>query len=161
TDYRKRVQYQTYDVTSLLREGDNVIGALLGDGWYAGHVGWSKRRNHYGQLPRLCAQLEVEYRDGRRETIATDERWRGATGPILFCDVLMGERYDARREMPGWARPRFDDSGWRAVTVHDAPAAALVAEPDTPPHRLGERLPVSFAEPRPGALVFDFGQNLV
>ena len=66
----------------------------------------------YGPRPQLLAQLDVEYEDGTTESLATDGSWRCSTGPILYSDLLMGESYDARREMPGWAEPGFDDSGW-------------------------------------------------
>jgi len=70
------VYYQTYDVTSLLTKSGNAIGAILADGWYAGYLGFGKKREHYGDKPRLCVQLEIEYADGTRETIATDSSWK-------------------------------------------------------------------------------------
>ncbi len=122
TDYRKRVRYQTYDVTRLLRRGDNALGLILGDGWYAGHVGLAGR-GVYGTLPLALCQLQVEYRDGTRETVGTDEAWRGAAGPIRASDQLMGETYDARREMPGWSAPGFRDPAWRPVVTRKVETA--------------------------------------
>src|SRR5919107_2334376 len=114
TDYDRRVQYQVYDATALLVEGPNALGAVLGDGWFAGFVGFDPKHRGalYGPRPQLLARLDVEYEDGTTESITTDGSWRSSTGPILFSDLLMGESYDARREMPGWAEPGFDDSGW-------------------------------------------------
>jgi alpha-L-rhamnosidase len=84
TDYRRRIEYDAYDVTQHLRPGENVLGAILGDGWYAGMVGMDKRRpgNHYGREPELLCELHVEHADGSLEVIASDERWRATTGPL-------------------------------------------------------------------------------
>src|SRR5215203_830580 len=93
TDYDRRVQYQAYDATPLLAEGQNALGAVLGDGWYSGFFGFDPKHRgaHYGAHPQLLAQLHVEYEDGSRESVATDRSWRCSTGPILFSDLLMGE----------------------------------------------------------------------
>ena len=126
TDYDIRVQYQVYDVTGLLRQGENVLGAILGDGWYAGHVGWLERQR-YGDRPRLLAQLVVTYADGGSQTIATGPEWRTAYGPILESDMIMGESYDARRELGAWDSPGYDDGRWLPAEVFDDPGAALTA----------------------------------
>lgn len=121
TDYAVRIQYQTYDVTALLREGANALGIILGDGWYCGELGWydltKKNRNHYGREPRALVQLVVRCGDGSAFTITSDEAWKGREGPILDSDFLMGETYDARREMPGWCEPGCDERDWRPVWV--------------------------------------------
>lgn len=117
TDYQKRVYYNTYDVTPLVKEGDNVLGALLGDGWYAGCIAFTGRRNWYGGFPRLRAQLEIDLADGSRQTVATDGSWKAAYGPVLHADLLMGCAIDARRELPGWDRPGFDDAAWKPVAT--------------------------------------------
>ncbi len=163
TDYDKRVQYQTYDVTGLLTEGPNVLGAILGDGWFAGFVGFDPKRRgaHYGPRPQLLAQLDVEYEDGTTQSIATDGSWRCSTGPILYSDLLVGESYDARREMPGWAEPGFDDSGWYGVGVEELGNALLVAQPDEGVKVTEELQAKAVSEPEPGVYVFDMGQNMV
>ena len=102
TDYTKRIAYQTYDVTKRLHAGANTLGAVLGDGWYGGYVGFGHRRSLYGDRPQFLAQLVIEYADGSRRTVATDGSWRGATGPLLHSDFLQGETYDARRAPSGW-----------------------------------------------------------
>ena len=102
TNYRKRVQYQTYVVTGLLNSGENVVGAILGDGWYCGHVSWRDRQS-YGDRPKLLAQLEIVFEDGSRKTVATDSTWEYAFGPILEADLLMGESYDARLAARNWS----------------------------------------------------------
>lgn len=165
TDYGKRVLYQAYEVTSLLQPGENVVGAMLGDGWYAGRVGMSqvfrgRLRAVYGRKPKLLMQLEIELADGRRQTVATDATWRSTLqGPIRSSDIYDGETYDARREMPRWARPGFRDAGWRPVEVDDSLNLAPVAQPNEPirvTHRLRPR---RLTEPEPGVYVFDMGQN--
>ncbi len=162
TDYRRRVPYQTYDVTGLVQQGTNALGATLGDGWYAGYIGFENKRANYGPFPRFLAQMTIEYADGTTQTVGTDGDWRGATGPILYSDMLMGEAYDARLEMPGWDAPDFDDARWRPVHVLPAPqGAALVAQID-PPVLLTEELPArSVTQPIPGSYLFDLGQNMV
>jgi alpha-L-rhamnosidase len=163
TDYDRRVQYQTYDVTPLLVEGKNAIGAVLGDGWFAGFVGFDPKHRGalYGARPQLLAQLDVEYEDGSRESSATDGSWRCSTGPILFSDLLMGESYDARREMPGWAEPGFDDSGWYGVEVEEIGDTNLVAQPDEGVRVTEEIEAKTVTEPESGRYVFDMGRNMV
>ncbi len=124
TDYNQRVQYKVYDVTHLLHEGENAIGAILGDGWAVGHLGWDHRQK-YVDRPRLLAQLEITLADGRMITVATDRTWKYQFGPLLENDFLMGEAYDARLEMPGWDKPGFDDKRWLRVELFDDPGAAL------------------------------------
>ncbi len=166
TDYRKRLAYQTYDVTSLLRQGVNALGVVLGDGWYAGYIGYAgpgaRQRAHYGERTQFLAQLNIEYADGSRLSLGTDEGWKGIVGPILCSDMLMGETYDARAQMPGWDTPGYDDTDWRPVTVERALGEVpLVAQPD-PPVRVTEELaPRTISEPTPGTHLFDLGQNMV
>lgn len=161
TEYQKRIVYDTYDVTGLLQVGENVLGAILGDGWFAGYVGWKGGRNHYGRQPWLLAQLEIEHTDGSRTIWVTDGSWRGASGPILYSDLLMGESYDARLEMPGWDQPGFDDSAWRAVQVEARdPRVQLAAQSAEPVRITGQVRPQGLSQPQPGVYVFDLGQNL-
>jgi alpha-L-rhamnosidase len=167
TDYHTRTQYQAYDVTSLLRPGANAIGALLGDGWYAGGIGLArslvkKSRNIYGDHPRLIAQLEIELADGKRERIVTDDLWRTTRdGPIRSSDILDGEVYDARREMPGWDSPGFDSKTWQLTDVASNVRTTLVAEPNEAIRVTREIKPISVNEPKPGMYVLDMGQNMV
>jgi alpha-L-rhamnosidase len=167
TDYHTRTQYQAYDVTALLRAGVNTIGALLGDGWYAGGIGLAqavvrKPRNIYGNHPRLFAQLEVEWSGGKTERISTDSAWRTSReGAIRSSDILNGEEYDARREMPGWDSPNFDDKAWQAADVAGGVNTRLVAQPNEPIRVTQEIRPLSMNEPKPGVYVFDMGQNMV
>ncbi len=167
TDYHTRVQYQTYDVTALLRPGDNVIGALLGDGWYAGRLGMSdglfkKLRGVYGRKPDLLAQLEIELVNGQKLTVASDGSWVATKeGPVRSSDTLDGEVYDARREMPSWDAPGFDAQAWQPVEVLAEINARLVAQPNEPIRVVAELKPVALHEPKPGVFVYDLGQNMV
>ncbi|MDP8944702.1 MAG: family 78 glycoside hydrolase catalytic domain, partial [Actinomycetota bacterium] len=163
TDYDRRVQYQTYDVTSMLLEGPNALGAVIGDGWFAGFVGFDPKHRGalYGPRPQLLAQLDLEYEDGSRECIATDSSWKCSTGPILFSDLLVGESYDARREMPGWAEPGFDASGWYGVEVEEIGNTRLVAQPDEGIRVTEELEAKTVTEPESGRYVFDLGRNMV
>src|SRR5688572_7620115 len=142
TVYDQHLRYQTFDVTGMLKEGQNAIGAILGDGWFRGRIGFGGgQRNIYGRHLALLAQLEVQYEDGSSERIVTDDAqaWRATTGPILMSDIYDGETYDARFEHPGWSWPGFDDSKWAGVGNIEWNLDALEA-PLGPPVRRIERI---------------------
>jgi alpha-L-rhamnosidase len=161
TDFSKRVHYLGYDVTEQLRSGENALGAVLGDGWYASYLAFTHKRHYYGGDCRLLLQLQIEYQDGTREIIGTDESWKAATGPIREADLLMGCVYDARAEMPGWDKAGFDDRHWRFAQVDAGVKANLVAHPGEPMRRTEEIPARNITEPRPGVYVFDLGQDMV
>jgi alpha-L-rhamnosidase len=163
TEYFKRVQYQVFDLAPSLRSGDNAIGAILGDGWYCGHL-HSDPRQYYGDRPRLLAQLMLDFADGASQTITTDASWKvTSNGPIRSSDILMGEDYDARLELPGWNTTSFDDSAWSTATIFPDPGIQLVATKSSPVRRTGEITPI--APPAISAnkrrWIFDLGQNMV
>lgn len=160
TDYDKRVQIQAFDITGSIQHGENVIGALVGTGWYAGYVGFEPGARHYGTTPQWLAQLHIDYADGTSEVIVTDKTWRSATGPIRYSDFLMGEYYDATRELPGWDAAGFDDSAWCGVSVQNKNATPLVSEPAEPVRAQDEFVPIARTEPEPGVYIFDLGQNI-
>jgi len=162
TSYDHRLRYQTFDVTDLIVEGSNAVGAILGDGWYRGRLGVrGGRRNIYGDRLALLAQLEIEYKDGTAERIVTDESWRAAPGPILASDIYDGEIYDARLEREGWSAAGYDDSDWTGVRLVARDLATLGA-PSAPPMRRTELIaPVTIATSPSGRIILDFGQNLV
>ena len=160
TDYRYRVTYQTYDITRLLRRGDNALGVVLGAGWYAGRMGYSSTRYAYGPPPvRVLLELHITYADGREEVIASDTAWRATAGPILFSEIYDGEAYDARLEQPGWGRPGFDAAGWHEVIPAAAPPAALQSQNMPSIQPTATLRPKARWSPRRGVWVFDFGQN--
>jgi alpha-L-rhamnosidase len=164
TDYRKRVQYMVYDVTGLLQAGENVLGAQLGDGWAVGFVGLNARQNYYDQ-PRLLAQLEITLADGSRRAILSDRTWRQQFGALLDNDLLMGEAYDARLELPGWNAPGYDERDWLKVQVFPDPGVALVATNGPTVRRINQLKPVGPPVERGGFIgksyIFDLGQNMV
>ncbi|MFJ1546045.1 family 78 glycoside hydrolase catalytic domain [Streptomyces sp. NPDC088246] len=162
TDYRCRVQYQTYDVTALLREGENVLAATVADGWWSGFVGFEPRRAgaHYGSFPQFLAELHLTGPDGRSTAIVTDETWRTSTGAIRHADLLMGECHDLRHAADGWELPGFDDTGWSPALVADADHHLLVASVDEPVRAMAELRPCSVRRISPDTHIVDFGQNL-
>ena len=161
TSYATRLQYQAYDVTSLLRRGPNVVGAILGSGWYRGNIGFRGQRNHYGSTLALLAQIVVTYADGSRTTIGTDGSWKAATGPILMSEIYHGETYDARLEAPGWDAPAFDDGKWSGVRPASHGKDALIASEGPPVQRHDEIQPVNILKTPAGVTVVDMGQNMV
>lgn len=159
TDFRKRVLYRVHDVAKYLRTGENVLGAIVGDGWY-GSTTLLASRFSYGPPPRrLIAQLEIVHDDGTREIVASDSDWREAEAPVRAAEIYDGEVYDARREQPGWDAPGFDDSAWQEVMEAAAPQCRKVAQPGPPIRAVSRLEPVSVSEAWPGVFVYDFGQN--
>ncbi|RYX85264.1 alfa-L-rhamnosidase [bacterium] len=121
TDYQTRMQCQAYDVTKQLKRGQNAIGAIIGDGWFSGYVGFGARRDHYGTTTSIQAQLDVQYTDGTHQIVSTDTSWQGGAGPIQYSDMLQGEYYDARKEQNGWDTADFKATGWKSAIVVAAP----------------------------------------
>jgi alpha-L-rhamnosidase len=160
TDYRKRVLYQVYDVTSSLVNGNNVIGALLGNGWYGSGLTWIGM--HFFPSPnRFIAQLELAYADGTHQTVVTDESWKAAASPILQSTIYAGEVYDARLEQVDWQKSGFDDSAWKTAAVAPAPAIAVSAERTHPARVIATLNPKRLTPGGNGTYIFDMGQNMV
>ena len=163
TSYDHRLRYEAFDVTRLLATGPNAIGALLGDGWYRGRLGWDEKRPDkiFGDRLGLLAQLEVLYADGTTRTIVTDASWRSAPGPILASNILDGETYDARLERAGWSAPSHDDGDWAPVSVlAERELSTVVARMGPPVRRIEPVAPVSVERSPSGRTIVDFGQNL-
>jgi alpha-L-rhamnosidase len=163
TDYSKHIQYQVYDVTDLIQPGTNACGAILGDGWSVGHIAWVGRQR-YTDRPQLLAQIVLIYTDGSQEIIASDKSWKITQSPILESDMLMGESYDARRELTGWCNPGYDDASWWSTEVFADHGAALVATNGPAVKRQETLRPVNIRE-IPDFVnrrwIFDLGQNMV
>jgi alpha-L-rhamnosidase len=161
TSYNKRLQYQAYDVTGLLHKGANAIGALLGNGWYRGTIGFDTQHNVYGKDNSLLLQLMVRYTDGSSDTIATGPGWRSSTGEVRSSEIYNGERIDHRLTKTGWSLPDYNDSQWPAVQTEDFPMTNLIATVNEPV-RKHETFPALRIITTPkGEQVLDFGQNLV
>ncbi|MCL1856411.1 MAG: glycoside hydrolase family 78 protein [Kiritimatiellaeota bacterium] len=162
TDYRERVQVVTYDVTGLLKAGENVIAATLADGWYAGHIGWGDQRCLHGDQLALMAQLEMETADGDAETVVTDTQWKvSLEGPVRLADFYNGETYDARKEFTGWELPTFDDRAWKKASIVPSPRAALCDRLEDGVGVRQELSPKAYTQPVPGSHIYDMGQNMV
>ncbi len=160
TSYNKRLQYQVYDVTGLVQRGGNAIGVALGNGWYRSTLAWSGNRNLYGKTLGLLMQLELEYSDGSRETVVTDESWKSSTGSICFSEIYDGETIDARLEKKNWNKADFDDTGWVGVKQVDHPMDPLTATLNEPVKKQEALKPVKIFRTPKGELVVDFGQNM-
>jgi alpha-L-rhamnosidase len=161
TSYKNRIQYQTYDVTSMIQP-KNCIGAILGDGWYRGNIGWVSQNGYYGNRLALLAQLQINYTDGTSETIVSDQNWKVTNnGPITESDIYNGESYDAGKEMPGWAIAGFDDSKWNKVAVPDQSKKILIAPQGVVVKAIEEIKPLKLITTPNGETIFDMGQNMV
>jgi alpha-L-rhamnosidase len=162
TDYDKRDFYVTYDVTRQIKTGANAIGVILGNGrYYAPRAQEPIRMRSFG-TPRLRLQLELEFADGRKQQIVSDETWQLTDkGPIRANNEFDGEDYDARMEMPGWASPGFKASGWQSAEILTGPSGKLVAQMAEPLRVVETIRPVKFWESKPGVYIWDMGQNMV
>jgi alpha-L-rhamnosidase len=160
TAYRKRLQAQTFDVTDLLVEGRNALGAILSDGWWRGQNGVARRINDYGNTTAFLAQLVVTSKSGEVMTFGTDSTWRSRPSHILRADLIAGEVHDLRQRVNGWAEPGTDRSSWDEVRVVDHGYRQLCVSPAPPARRVEELRPVSIREIAPQRSVVDFGQNI-
>lgn len=160
TDYDKRIYTRTIEVGNELKAGENVLGAILGDGWYSGYVGYGSRRGLYGDKPSLIAQLVIQYADGTQEVVGTDTTWRCAAGGTTRQDFLAGESFDARREPRGWSSPGFDAKNWAKPEGITGIKGKLESFPSQPVRVYQELKPVSIKKTATGSYIFNFGQNL-
>lgn len=159
TSYDHRLMVSSHDVTDLLRDGANTLGAIVGDGWAVGRLGWDGRRAYWSDRPAAYMQLVLEYPD-RTEVVVTDESWRVATGGIRADSIYDGETYDARLHPRGWDQPGFDDSAWEPARALDWDLSRLEL-PEAPAIRRVEEVPVrELIRTRHGRTVADFGQVL-
>lgn len=167
TDYDKRIYYTIYDVTNELMQGENVMGSILSNGWYAGYLGYallvgSETVNQfYGKYPLLKAQIDIEYLDGSRETIVTDESWKGTTGAVIESDILQGEMHDARKEPAGWKQAGYNTEDWETVDVRPDKeiSAASQLYPGEPIRVVQELDVIEISSVEEGKYIFDLGQN--
>ncbi|UCG46357.1 MAG: family 78 glycoside hydrolase catalytic domain [Phycisphaerales bacterium] len=173
TNYHKRILYVTYDVTSLLKDGTNAIGVMLGNGWYSERsiykhrflrLGKRTERKRpecclkYGDSPRVLLQMNVEFMDGKTMSVKTNSDWKVSSGPITRNDLYGGETYDARLEKPGWTRGGYNDAGWQTAELKNSPGGRLVSQ-TMPPIKVQKTIvPVSCKNPKPGVYVYDMGQ---
>lgn len=161
TVYGKRLQYQTYDVTGMLKQGSNGTGVILGDGWYRGWLAWENNKNIYGTKLGLLYQLDVDYSDGTHESITSDDQWKVATGPITRSGIYYGEAYDARLEKKDWSTGTYNDAGWTPVKVLTEDKRNLVSAYGPPVRKHETFKALKIVKNRKGEVIADFGQNLV
>ncbi|WP_419701683.1 family 78 glycoside hydrolase catalytic domain [Mucilaginibacter sp. NFX135] len=160
TSYNKRLQYQVYDVTSLLKRGDNATGVTIGDGWYRGYT-YNRKKNVYGKKLALLYQLEIVYTNGKREVMTSDKSWKVAYGPIRSSSFFDGEVYDARKEKNGWTDPLYKDATWDTVKTDESIKSNLITTIGPTVKKHEKFLPLKVFTTPAGERVIDFGQNLV
>jgi len=161
TSYHHRMQYQTYDVTSLIQPGANAVGAWLGDGWYRGKLGFDDKQYTYGEHRALLMQMLIRYTDGTEEWVLTDSSWRASIGPIPYSNIYHGETYDARLEQSGWSSPDFDDHSWHGVETVQLSCEPLISQENWPTRVTETIQPVQYIVTPAGEHVLDMGQNMV
>ena len=159
SDYYKRVKYDVYDVSSLLRPGENCITVELGPGWYSGNPKWWGWQQAWYGNPRLWARLEAVLSDGREITVETDGSWRVSRGSVTFSCVYDGETQDLRLEPEGWEQPDFDDGGWNHAVAVEAPTDNLTGSKAPPVRAVRTLTPVKISKLTDTLTLFDFGEN--
>lgn len=161
TDYRKTVLYNTYDVTPQLKNGDNVIAAVLGNGrFFTMRQNYKTQKHNTFGFPKMLFQLEIEYKDGTKRTIVSDDTWKlNVDGPIRTNNEYDGEEYDATKEWKGWTKTGFDDSQWLKPQLVQAPAGQLEAQINEPMRVMATIRPVSIKSAANGKYILDMGQN--
>ncbi len=159
TTYDKRVTSDTFDIADKLLKGQNTVGAIIADGWYAGRI---MRKDQTWTKPEILAQIELTYEDGSKEIISTDESWKASSGAYQYSDFYDGEFYDARKEQSSFSMNFFDDSAWKAPIAKEVKPMPLITPRRNQPVRICDVLvPTSVKEISEGVFVFDFAQNLV
>lgn len=159
TSYRHRVSVRTHDVTAVITPGQNAIGAIVGEGWAVGRIGYEGKRHHYSDRPALYLELELDY-GTHVERIGTDPQFRIDTGAVRAGGIYDGEMYDARLEPHGWSTPDFDDSGWQNAVAFEWDLNTLEHDVAPPIRRIEELHPVSISTTTTGKSIVDFGQVL-
>jgi len=162
TRFDRRTLYVAYDVTRELRQGENVIGVLLGNGWYnhQSTAVWYFDRAPWRARPKFCMDLRITYEDGTEETVFTGQDWKTSLSPVIFNSIYTAEHYDARLEQPGWDSPGFDDSKWRSPLNTGAPSANITAQALHPVRNV-EKIPaVRMTRFSNRNYLFDFGRNI-
>jgi alpha-L-rhamnosidase len=159
TNYDKRVLYNVLDVTKELTNGNNAIGVMLGNGFFnVPNERYRKTLLAYGN-PKMIMKLLVEYADGTKSEVITDNSWKTAPGPITFSSIYAGEEYNATLEQDGWDKAAFNDGAWKAAVVVKAPGGKLVAETGTPVKVMATFAAQKTEKNSDTTVLVDFGQN--
>jgi alpha-L-rhamnosidase len=161
TSYEHRLQYQQYDVTQMLMNGDNAIGVILGSGWYRSPLADIENKNIWGKTVGLLLQISITYTDGSQDLIVSDGSWKSSTGSITESEIYHGETIDSRKEKTGWLSPQYNDKDWYSVKVASYDNSNLIATYNEPIRKQEVIKPVKVLITPMGEKVIDFGQNLV
>ncbi|MBC7902649.1 MAG: family 78 glycoside hydrolase catalytic domain [Gemmatimonadaceae bacterium] len=162
TSYEKRLQYQVFDIKSLLTNDANATGVMLGDGWYRGSLGWTANWGVWGKKLALLCEIRIAFTDGTETNIISDGSWKSSQhGPITLNGIYEGESYDARKEIKGWDRPAFNDASWPSAKTLDISRDNLIATETVPVRVVSEIKPIKIFKTAKGLTVADLGQNLV
>jgi alpha-L-rhamnosidase len=162
TRYDRRNLYVSYDVTSYLSKGKNVLGVLLGNGWY-NHQSlavWDFDQAPWRARPAFCLDLRITYEDGSVEVIKSDHTWKTHSGPLAFNSIYTAEHYDARLEQRGWNTINFDDKDWGEIMLRAAPSQNIVSQAMEPIRNVEELHPISIRKFNDTTYVFDLGRNI-
>lgn len=160
TSYHHHLLYQTYDLTGFLQSGENIMGAILGAGWFKGDMGFTRHRNYYGEQTALICQLVIHYKNGQKDIIHSDSDWKGEDSPILFSEIYDGEIYDARKELNGWNNTNYPATSWRPVNIVDYDKKTLTAQGSCKVRQIELLTAKEMIITPQGDRVIDFGQNL-
>lgn len=159
TSYRHRLMVSSHDVTDLLHVGTNAVGAIVGEGWAVGRLGWEGASKMYADRPALFLQLVLDYTN-RTDVIDADDSFRVGTGAVLANSIYDGETFDARLEPTGWAEPGFDDTHWTAAEHFQWDQNTLQTPTAPPIRRIEELTPATILTSPSGKTIVDFGQNI-
>lgn len=162
TRFDRRNLYLTYDVTPQLQQGENVLGVLLGNGWYnhQSTAVWDFHEAPWRARPTFCLDLRLVYEDGTTETVGTGRNWKTASSPVIFNSIYTAEHYDSRKEQPGWNNTGFNDSAWKAILFRSAPAANIVAQTQYPIRNVETIAAQKMNKINDSTYVFDLGRNI-
>ena len=162
TRFDRRTLYLTHDVTTQLKNGQNAIGVLLGNGWYnhQSTAVWYFHESVWRARPKFCLDLQLEYADGSVETISTDNTWKTDLSPVIFNSIYTAEHYDARLEQTGWNQAGFDDAHWKNSNYTPAPSTNIVAQALRPVRHIEKLSPFKFTRFSATNYLYDFGRNI-
>lgn len=161
TSYKKRLQYQVYDVTDMFKTGNNTIAVMLGSGWYRGYFSLGNFKDIYGSDISLLLQLNITYTDGSTEVVKSDNSWKSSTGSVRSSNIYAGEVIDARQEKSGWEMPGFNDADWTGVIEQYFPKNILIGTYNESVTKHEKIIPKKIFTTPKGEQIIDFGQNLV
>lgn len=160
TNYAKEILYDTYDITEQLKNGKNVFGIHLGNGWFNPYKKWwEEYRMQWFGAKRAILQLEIIYKNGEKDLIITNENWKYKQGPILYNCVYDGELYDATQESVGWSDVNYVDVDWKNVNIAESSKKVLRSQTMQAVKVVQKINSVKVTNPKPGVLIYDMGQN--